>query len=284
MEVDEAETNSDHLVAPTNTADSEPVEMLHDDSARMGERLPDDSEAVEMLPDESAPTEETLPDDGEAMEEMLADDCALVEETSSDDNAPAEETSPDNSVPLEETLPDGRTSPTETEENSQASEAEGNRPISHQPNAAADSRLSPPLETEVRISFPVAGSESKCSHHPGVTEESVVSPLCNENESSTEIKDCGEICQEGEQACDREIRLQQTRETEGAYTEDRAPISPVNNEMPTLTGVKVADTPLESTDMSVVENLVPLLQEKAGPLLSEENEGETEKIPTNAAD
>ncbi|XP_021920115.1 uncharacterized protein LOC110830032 isoform X2 [Zootermopsis nevadensis] len=282
MEVDETETNSDQPVAPTSTDDSEPVEMLPNVSVPTRDALPDNSEATEMLPDESVPTEETLPDDSEATEEMLRDDSVLAEETSSDDNAPAEDISPDNHATAEDTLPDDRTSPVEVEENSQASEAEDNRPTSHQPTATADSRLSPPLEAEVRIPSPVTDSESKCSHPPGDIEESVVLPLCIENESSTEIKGSGELCQEGEQAGDTEIRLPSTIETEAVCAENRSPISPVDNEVPSLTEDKVADTPVESTDMSVVENLVPLLQ-KDGPL-SEERKGEAEEIPTNATE
>jgi hypothetical protein len=262
--------------------DNEPTEMLCDESAPTEDTLQDDSEPTEMLCDESAPTEETLRDDSEAMEDVLPDDSVLTEENSSDDNAPAEETSPDNSAPADETLPDDRTSPveTETEENSQAPDAEDNRSTSHQPSPAADNRLSPHLEAEVRIPSAVAGSESKCLHPQGDAEESVASPLCNENESSTEIKECGELCQGSDQAGDREIRLSPTSKTEAACAEDRPAIFPVTSEVPSLTEEKIA----ESTDASVVENVIPSLQEDAGLLLCEEKKGETEEVSTNAAE
>jgi hypothetical protein len=252
MEVDEAVTGSDQPVAAMNT-------------------------------DDSAPTEETFQDNSEHTE-LLPEDSLHAEEISPDDNAPTEETSRDDSAPAEETLLEDRTSPVETEENSQASEVEDSRPSSPQPVVSADSRLSPQLESEVRIPSPVAGSENKSLHPPGDIEESVASSPCNENELSAEIRDAGELCQEGEQVGEREIRSSPTSETETTDPEGTASISPVNNEVPSLSGDMLADTLIESTDTSVAGNIVPLLQENAEPLLPEDNKGETEEILASAAE
>lgn len=292
MEVDEAETGSDQPVAPANIDDStteealpddkEPAEqMVLDDSAPAEETSGDIGHAEETSSGDTAPVgeassgdivpaEENSPDDMAPAGEPTSGDIVPADETSPDDNVPEEETSPDENAPIDETSLGDRTSPVEAEENCQASEAGDNRPSS-QSSVAADGRLSS-LEAEVRIPSPVEGSEIKCSQPPDDTEESVVSPSCNENESSEILRDCSELSQESEQADSREIRSS-VSETEAVYTDDRAVISPVNNEVPPLSGDKLADTFVESTDTSLTGNVVPLLEEKAEPL-SEQNKGD----------
>ncbi|PNF37871.1 hypothetical protein B7P43_G07399 [Cryptotermes secundus] len=302
MEVDEAEAGNDQPVALANIDDSTTEEALPDDKEPAEQMVLDDSATAEEISGDIGPAEETSPGDvapvGEISsgdivpaEENLPDDMAPAGEHSSSDIVPADETSPDDNVPEEETSPDenapidetslgDRTSPVETEENCQASEVGDNRPSS-QSSAAADSRLSS-QEAEARIPSPVEGSEIKCLHPPDDTEESVASPSCNENESSDIVRDSSELCQESEQAGDREIRSS-VSETEAAYTDERAAISPVNNEVPPLSGDKLASTLVESTDTSLAGNIVPLLEEKAGPL-SEQNKGEIENISTSASE
>lgn len=269
MEVDEVETGSDQPVAPANIDDSTTEEAL-----------PDDKEPAEqMVLDDSAPAEETSPGDMAPAEETSSGDIVPAEENSPGDMAPAEETSPDVNAPIDETALGDRTSPLETEENCEASEAGDNRPSS-QASAAADSRLSS-LEAEARIPSPVAGSEIRRLQPLDDTEESVASLSCNENESSEIIRDSSELCQESEQAGSRE--RSSVSETEAAYTEDRAAVSPVNNEVPPMSGDKLADTFVESTDASLAGNIVPLLEDKAEPL-SEQNKGEIENMSTSASE
>jgi hypothetical protein len=297
MEVDDAENCRDHPVVPANVDDSTTEEAL-----------PGDKEPAEqMVLDDSAPTEETSPGDAVPAGKTTPDDVAHARESSSRDNVPAEETSPgdlepageisagdivptdeaspddnvpeDETVPVDETSLGDATSPVETEGNCQVSEAGDNRPSS-QSSVAADIRFSS-LEAKASIPSPVSGSEVKCLHPQGDTIESAASLPCVENESP-KIRDCSELCQKSEQADGREIRSS-VNETEVSYTEDRAAISSINNEVPPLTGDKLADTLIESTDTPLAGNIVPLLEEKAGPF-SEQNKGKTENTSTSASE
>lgn len=238
------------------------------------ETLPDDCDPTEeMLLNDSIPGEETSPGENAHAEDALADDSPPSEDMS-DDNAPAEEISPDGNAPAEEMLPDDRMTPVDTEENCQASESEDNRHTSFQSNATVEGRLSPHSE-DVGISSPVTDGEIRSLQPPVDTEESVASPLCSENEHSDELKDHSELCEEGEPSGDREVRSS-TNKTEVAYAENVAAVSPANNEVLPLSGEKLSHAPAESTDISVAGNIVPLLQEKAGHILTEENEGGTD--------
>jgi hypothetical protein len=261
MEVDQAGTCSSQSVAPIDSGGT----------TTTGETLPDDTDPTEMLVDDSAAGEETSPGGNAHAEDALLNDSPVSEDLS-DDNAAAE-ISPDDNAPAEEMLPDDSMTPVDTEENCQASEAEDNRQTSFQSSSTAESRLSPHPE-DVRISSPVTDGEIRSLQPPVDTEDSVTSPLCNENESFDEIKDHSELCQEGESSGDRDLRS--TNKTEVACAEDATPVSPVNNEMLPLSGEKLPDTPVESTDALVAGNIVPLLQEKAGPIVTAENEEGTE--------
>jgi hypothetical protein len=269
MEVDQVEIDSSQPVAPNNA-----VGTTTTTTTTTGETLPDDKEPTEeMLLDDNAPGEETSPGGNAHAVDALPDD-SLPSDDMSDDNAPAEEISPNDNAPAEEMLPDDRMTPLDAEENCQASEAEDNGQTSFQSSAAVESRLSPHPE-DVEISSPVADGEIRSLQPPVDTEESVASPVCSENEPSDEIKDRSELCQEGEPSGDRQVRSS-TNKTEVAYAEDIAAVSPVNNEVLPLSGEKLPHTPAESTDTLVAGNLVPSLQEKAGPILTEENAGGTE--------
>lgn len=290
MEVDGAENGSEHPVDPANIDYStteeaipgfkEPAEETSSgDAAPAGKTTPGGlAPARETSSCDIIPAEETSPGDLAPAEEISTGDIVPTDEASPDDNVPEEETSGEN-VPIEETSLSDATSPVETEGNCQVSEAGDNRPPS-QSSVAADSRFSP-LEAEARIPSPVAGSEIKVLHPPGDTIESAASLSSTENESS-KIRDCSELCQESEQAGSREMRSS-VNETEVAYTEDRAAISPINNEVPPLAGDKLADTLIESTDTSLARNIIPLLEEKAEPF-SEKNKGKTDNISTSASE
>lgn len=262
--MDQGEIHSLQPEAPNNAVDST--------SAR--ETLPDDCDPMEeMLLNDSRPGEETSPGENAHAEDALANDSPPSEDMS-DDNAPAEEISPVGNAPAEEMLPDDRMTPIDTEENCQASEAEDNGHTSFQSSATVESRLSPHPEVG-RISSPMTDGEIRHLQPPVDTEESVASPLCNENEQSDEMKDQSEICEVGEPSGDREVRSS-INKTEVGYAENIAAVSPVNNEVLPLSGEKLPHAPTESTDTSVAGNIVPLLQEKAGNILTEENEGGTD--------
>jgi hypothetical protein len=264
MEVDQVESHSSQPIAPNNT----------DGITSAGETLPGDSDPTEeMLLDDNAPGDETSPGDTACAEDALRDDSP-PSEGMSDDNALAEGVSPNDNAPAEEMLPDDRMTPVDAEENCLAYEAQDNRQTSFQSSVTVESRLSPHPE-DCGVSSPVTEGEIRSVQPPVDTEESVASPVCNENESSEEMKDHSELCQEGEPSGDREVRSP-TSKTEVAYAEDIAAVAPVNNEVLPLSGEKLPHTPAESTDTLVAGNIVPLLQEKAGLILTEENAGGTE--------
>lgn len=261
--MDQGEIHSHQPEAPSNAVDS--------NSAR--ETLPDDCDPMEeMLLNDCRPGEETSPGENVHAEDALANDSPPSEDMS-DDNAPAEEISPVCNAPAEEMLPDDRMTPVDTEENCQASEVEDNGQTSFQSSATVESRLSPHPE-DVRISSPVTDGEIRSLQPPVDTEESVPSPLCNENEQSDDIKDQSELCEVGEPSGDREVRSS-INKTEVGYAENIAALSPVNNEVLPLSGEELPHAPAESTDTSVAGNVVPLLQEKAGDI-TQENEGGTD--------
>lgn len=244
--MDQGEIHSRQPEAPSNPVDST--------SAR--ETLPDDCDPMEvMLLNDSRPGEDTSPGENAHAEDALANNSPPSEDMS-DDNAPAEEISPVGNASAEEMLPDDRMTPVDTEENCQASEAEDSGHISFQSSAAVERRLSPHPE-DGRISSPVTDGEIRSLQPPVDTEESVASPLCSENEQADEIKDQSEL---------REV----------GCAENIAAVSPVNNEVIPLSGEKLPHAPAESTDTSVAGNIVPLLQEKAGNIVTEENEGGTD--------
>lgn len=260
--MDQVEIHSHQPVSPNNAVVSTPAR----------ETLQDDCDPTEeMLLNESMPGEETSPGENAHAEDALADDSPPAEDMS-DDNAPTEEISPVGNAPAEEMLPDDRMTPVDTEENCQASEAEDNGHTAFQSSAAVESRLSPHPE-DVRISSPVTDGEVRSLQPPVDPEESVASPLCNEQ--SDEIKDHSELCEEGETSHDREVKLS-TNKTDVACAENIAAVSPVNNEVLPLSGEKLPHAPAESTDTSVAGNIVPLLQENTGHVLTEENEGGTD--------
>lgn len=262
--MDQGEIHSRQPEVPSNA----------DDSTSARETLPDDCDPMEeMLLNDSRPGEETSPGENAHAEDALANDSPPSEDMS-DDNAPAEEISSVGNAPAEEMLPDDRMTPVDTEENCQASEAEDNGHTSFQSSATVESRLSPHPE-DGRISFPMIDGEIRSLQPPVDTEESVASPLCSENEQSDEIKDQSEICEVGEPSGDREVRSS-INKTEVGYAESKAVVSPVNNEVLPLSGEKLPHAPSESTDTSVAGNIVPLLQEKAGNILTEEVEGGTD--------